>query len=430
MSTSEPRPLIRIRDLRYGYAEGPDVLRIPSLDVSGSGLIAVTGPSGAGKSTLVELLAGTLHEPYEGTVEVLGREWRELKRDADRQRQIRRIGFIPQDFGILPERTPREMIEQDLSDSGVPEKERALRAGRALGVVGLNEFANQRISSLSGGQGQRVAIARMLARDVDLVIADEPTANLDPGLRDVVMGLLRQLSQQVPVVVVTHDAAVAERCDRTIILQAAVSAPERPATARPRVPRKRVLGIATGLLIVAGAATTAVSLSRTPTQASSSGLRRSTRTGSTTPLAHHSKKPPANKKPSSVTSSTLAGPAVTLNNTAITDHLLQVAQYEWFVPNPGLPGVSTSSLGWSNGIAMSLSEPKFGTCSRVTAWVVGSWFHCNMYAGNGASTLSVSVEELPEFRINVCPGIVNEPSYGDRCATTGLYKGPITDTSM
>src|SRR5215471_18497140 len=90
-------PLVRIRDLRYRYAgSAEDVLRIPFLDIQGAGLIALTGASGAGKSTLVELIAGTLREPYGGSVQVLGQEWRELQRDADRQRHLRRIGLIPQ----------------------------------------------------------------------------------------------------------------------------------------------------------------------------------------------------------------------------------------------------------------------------------------------------------------------------------------------
>lgn len=101
-----PAPLVRLRNLRYSYPGGPEILRIPSLDVTGRGLIALTGPSGAGKSTLVELPAGTLHEGYDSSVEVLGEEWRDLRRDADRQRHLRRIGFIPQDFGLLSDRSP------------------------------------------------------------------------------------------------------------------------------------------------------------------------------------------------------------------------------------------------------------------------------------------------------------------------------------
>lgn len=259
---TDAAPLVRIRDLAYSYPEGPEILRIPALNVSGRGLIAITGPSGAGKSTFVELLAGTLQSGYEGSVEVLGSEWRDLRRDADRQRHLRRIGFIPQDFGLLPDRTPRQMLQQDLTDSGVSTDEHAERIDRALAEVEIVDLADQRIASLSGGQGQRVAIARMLARDVDLVIADEPTANLDPGLRSVIMGLLRKLSAHVPVIVVTHDAAVAEACDRTIILQPAASRfDENPPKSLPHKRRPRVVFfLIIVLLLVLGASGAALAL--------------------------------------------------------------------------------------------------------------------------------------------------------------------------
>ena len=216
--------LIKIRDLRYRYARGDrDVLRIPALDIIGKGLIAITGPSGAGKSTLIELLAGTIKEDYEGELIVLGKDWKSIKRDVDWQHQLRRIGLIPQDYGLLQDRTPREMINQDLSDVGIPKSEHIERVRQSLTKVKLSEFADRQITGLSGGQRQRVAIARMLARDVELVIADEPTANLDPVLTRETMRVFRELSESVPVVIITHDPSVASLCDRTIILQATVA---------------------------------------------------------------------------------------------------------------------------------------------------------------------------------------------------------------
>ena len=248
--------LVRIRDLRYRYpGTSDDILRIPSLEVSGSGLIALTGPSGAGKTTLVELLAGTLREGYGGSVQVLGEEWKNLTRDAERQRQLRRIGLIPQDFGLLGSWTPRETIERDLADAEVPKDERAGRLQASLAQVGLSEFADRRIAGLSGGQRQRAAIARMLARDVDLVIADEPTANLDPERVAEIVALLRRLATRAPVIVVTHDPRVAESCDRTIVLQAAVTEEVAPQTSGLRVsrPMGRLLWVAIGIAVVAAA---------------------------------------------------------------------------------------------------------------------------------------------------------------------------------
>jgi ABC-type lipoprotein export system ATPase subunit len=229
---AEDQPFVSIRDLRFSYpGTSLDVLRIPALRITGRGLIALTGPSGAGKSTLVELLAGTLREPYQGSVQVLGTELRTLTRDGDRQRHVRRVGLIPQDYGLLPGRTVEDILRQDLADAEVPKAEHAQRIAAALAQVDLSEFGQRLSERLSGGQRQRVAIARMLARDVELVIADEPTANLDADLVAGTLTLLRHLAQRVPVVVVTHDARLAEQCDRTIVLQATMAPEGSPAGA-------------------------------------------------------------------------------------------------------------------------------------------------------------------------------------------------------
>lgn len=251
---------IEVRDLVYRYSgAGEDVLRIPSLDIRGPGLVAVTGPSGAGKSTLIEIIAGTLQDEYSGTVKVLGGVWNEFSRDSDRQRHLRRIGLIPQDYGLLPTLTPIELLHQDLSDAGVARAGQDDRINVALTSVGLEEYAHVLISSLSGGQKQRVAIARMLARDVDLVVADEPTANLDPSLVQGVMRLFRELSESRLVVVISHDAAVAAACDRTIVLQSLVASRTQSAVASSerrteRKPRRWMLVPGTGLVVAVVAA--------------------------------------------------------------------------------------------------------------------------------------------------------------------------------
>lgn len=317
MTNVLPPVLVRIRDLRFAYRGATDdVLRIPFLDVTGRGLIAITGPSGVGKSTLIELLAGTLREPYGGSVMVLGQEWKDLRRDADRQRQLRRIGLIPQDYGLLPAWTPRQVIQQDLADAGVDANEREHRTELALATVDLAGFADRRIANLSGGQRQRVAIARMLARDVDLVIADEPTANLDPELTRSALGLLRQLAARVPVLVITHDPAVAESCDRTIVLQSTVSGGSSPSMNPPSRHRRLPWLVGAAVVIVAGAAVAAVLASGPRTvrgvasQASSLATRAPSRpttraaATATTPTTHSA-------AASAATSTTLPPPTTT-----------------------------------------------------------------------------------------------------------------------
>lgn len=254
---------IRVRDLRYRYpGTDRDVLRIPFLDIRGRGMIAITGPSGAGKSTLIELLAGTLRGDYSGSVEVLGEEWSQLRRDADRQRHLRRIGLIPQDYGLLADRSVAELLAQDLRDSGVDRDEQTERTTRALADVSLTGFEDRHVGGLSGGQRQRVAIARMLARDVDLVVADEPTANLDPALTQETMALFRRLAERTPVVIITHDPSVAAECDQTIVLQSAVADPQLDpmSSATPQGRPRRRLWPATAMLVTAVVIAAVVSL--------------------------------------------------------------------------------------------------------------------------------------------------------------------------
>lgn len=260
MTVPSSQALVHIRDLSFTYpGTTTEVLRIPFLDIRGRGLIAITGPSGAGKSTLIELMAGTLREPYGGSLQVLGHEWKSFRSDGDRQRLLRRIGLIPQDYGLLTNRTPRQMLGQDLADAQVAQAQRSARVNDALAQVGMDQFADRPIGQLSGGQRQRVAIARMLARDVELVIADEPTANLDRDLTWQTVQILRQLAEKVPVLVITHEPEVAEACDRTIVLQALASpATEVPTAQAVRRRRTPWLVAAFVLLLIAAAGIVAV----------------------------------------------------------------------------------------------------------------------------------------------------------------------------
>jgi ABC-type lipoprotein export system ATPase subunit len=251
---------VRIRDLRYRYRGADrDVLRMGALDVDGPGLVAVVGQTGVGKTTLMELLAGTLREPYHGSIQVLGVELRGLRRDADRQRHLRRVGLIPQDFGLLPGSSVRDILLQDLADAQVPVSEHEARVRQALDRVGLLPFAARDSEQLSGGQRQRVAIARTLARDVDLMIADEPTANLDPAQAESIMALFAELGASRPVLIVTHDMGVAARCARTVVLRPLVEHGVSTGSASAHavetaVPQRHGVGASRGMLVLAIAA--------------------------------------------------------------------------------------------------------------------------------------------------------------------------------
>lgn len=214
------QPFVAIRNLEFAYPGGPVVLRIPAFSISEPGLLALRGDSGSGKSTLVELLAGTLHEPYKGSIQVLGHEMKDLADDADRQRHIRTVGLIPQDFSLLSGWTVKEILWQDLADAQFPATERDKRISQALAEVELSDVANRPCQRLSGGQRHRIAIARMLARNVQLAIADEPTGDLNRDLARTILDLLGDLAERksIPVIVVTHDHWVAEQCDKQVLL--------------------------------------------------------------------------------------------------------------------------------------------------------------------------------------------------------------------
>jgi ABC-type lipoprotein export system ATPase subunit len=228
-------PVVEVAGLRFRYPGGPLLLAVDEFCVAEPGLVAVMGESGAGKSTFGALVGGQEQSPYEGSIRVFGQEWSavvEDGRDADRQLHRRRIGYIPQGYGLLPDYTPWDMLLLDLGDADVPAAERAGRAERALEAMGLAGMADRLIAELSGGQQQRVAIARMLARDVGLVVADEPTANLDVATTRDVLDALRQAGRQIPVIVITHDQWVADQCGWRLDLPSLATAGEdaRPET--------------------------------------------------------------------------------------------------------------------------------------------------------------------------------------------------------
>jgi len=215
---------ITARGLSRTFDGPPTVqaLRSASLDVEQGEKIAILGPSGAGKSTLLNLL-GLLDEPTGGTFEIFGRETTAMsRRERDRIRRDS-IGFVFQAYHVLGHRTVSENVLLKLTTARVPAASRARLVDDALGVVGLADLAGAVGRTLSGGEKQRLAIARAVVLRPRIMLADEPTGNLDAGNADAVLALLTDLAETgIAVVVITHDPRTAAWADRVVELDAGV----------------------------------------------------------------------------------------------------------------------------------------------------------------------------------------------------------------
>jgi putative ABC transport system ATP-binding protein len=210
-------------------------LRNVNLKVTRGEYIAVMGPSGSGKSTLLNLI-GLLDRPDAGTYELEGRDITTLAPDEQAKVRSERIGFIFQSFHLVPRLTAAANIELPLTLSGMPAAERAKRVVQALKEYGLTDRAQHRPNELSGGQRQRVAIARATVQRPAVLLADEPTGNLDRVTGEEVVRLLETLNAQgMTLIVVTHDHALGARARRQIrmedgsIVSDVTSAPNEPA---------------------------------------------------------------------------------------------------------------------------------------------------------------------------------------------------------
>ncbi|MCG6949418.1 MAG: ABC transporter ATP-binding protein [Acidobacteria bacterium] len=193
-----------------------EALRGIDLKVKKGEFVAIVGPSGSGKSTLLNLL-GCLDTPTGGEYRLSGETVAGLDRDQLADIRNRRVGFVFQNFNLLPQLTALENVEMPMLFGGVGRKERKQRAAKHLESVGLGDRVEHKPTELSGGQMQRVAIARALSMEPDIVLADEPTGNLDTGSGTDVMGALQELWEGgATLVVVTHDKALANRANRVI----------------------------------------------------------------------------------------------------------------------------------------------------------------------------------------------------------------------
>jgi putative ABC transport system ATP-binding protein len=225
--------IIDMQAIRKVYDTGTikvEALRGIDLVVGKGEFVAVVGPSGSGKSTLLNLL-GCLDTPSDGQYLLAGEAVAGLDRDHLADVRNRRVGFVFQNFNLLPQLTALENVEMPLLFGGVGRAERRSRALDRLAAVGLADRVEHRPTELSGGQMQRVAIARALAMDPDIILADEPTGNLDTGSGSDVMSVLDGLSVQGrTLIVVTHDAALARRAQRVVEIRDGVVVRDAPTT--------------------------------------------------------------------------------------------------------------------------------------------------------------------------------------------------------
>ncbi|HEY5453808.1 MAG TPA: ABC transporter ATP-binding protein [Polyangia bacterium] len=215
-------PLIAISDVTKTYRMGEvevEALRGVSVDVDAGEFVAVMGPSGSGKSTLLNIL-GCFDRPTRGSYRLAGDDVSGLGADALAETRNQTLGFVFQSFNLLARTTALENVELPLVYAGVAPRLRHERAIAALERVGLGERLHHHPSQLSGGQQQRVAIARALVNGPRLVLADEPTGNLDSRASDEMMALLAKLaSDGITIVLVTHEPDVAARAARVIVVR-------------------------------------------------------------------------------------------------------------------------------------------------------------------------------------------------------------------
>jgi len=214
--------VVSVRGLNHRYGEGPTALTVLcglDMELEPGGYAAVTGVSGAGKSTLLAILGG-LEPVQQGRVLITGVDVSRLVGAELARFRRERIGFVFQDFGLLTMLSARENVEVALALARVPRRDRRKQADSLLAEVGLADRASHRPAHLSGGELQRVAMARALANHPQVLLADEPTGNLDEGSAGRVMDLLERLREErgCTLVVITHNPELAARADHRLRL--------------------------------------------------------------------------------------------------------------------------------------------------------------------------------------------------------------------
>jgi putative ABC transport system ATP-binding protein len=235
--TSTVRPkgdvVIRIEGITKEYVMGESVIRAlrgVDLLIHQNEYLAVMGPSGSGKSTLMNML-GCLDTPSSGRYEFNGKDVASMEDDELAEIRNREIGFVFQTFNLLPRSTSLQNVELPLIYAGIRAHERRRRAEEALVAVGLGDRMDHKPNELSGGQRQRVAIARALVNQPSMILADEPTGNLDSHTGEDIMALLENLyAEGNTIVVVTHEEQIAEHARRVVHLRDGVIESDQPAS--------------------------------------------------------------------------------------------------------------------------------------------------------------------------------------------------------
>lgn len=215
--------VVRTEHLEKTYEdEGVPVhaLKGITLDVEKGEFLAIAGPSGSGKSTLLNLIGG-LDEPTSGKVFLEDVDLSTLSRGKLAQMRLSKLGFVFQAYNLIPVLTAAENVEFVLMQQGIPEKKRREKTIKVLRELGIGEYADRRPNAMSGGQQQRVAVARSIASEPMLILADEPTANLDSETAGSLLDLMRDLNQTKGITFIfsTHDPMVMERAERLVRLK-------------------------------------------------------------------------------------------------------------------------------------------------------------------------------------------------------------------
>jgi putative ABC transport system ATP-binding protein len=218
----DPTPIIRLRNVSRTYEMGHvlvPALDDVSLDVHPGEFVAIVGPSGSGKSTMMNIL-GCLDRPTAGSYELAGTPVAALDDDGLARLRSRTIGFVFQSYNLLPRTTALDNVATPLLYQGIGRAERARRARQALERLGLGDRVTHEPTELSGGQQQRVAVARALVTEPAMILADEPTGNLDSRSGADVLAILRDLhAAGRTIVLITHDAEVAASAGRQVLLR-------------------------------------------------------------------------------------------------------------------------------------------------------------------------------------------------------------------